>query len=260
MKRLIKECGLGEIIGDITPVSGGLMHKMYRVKTTTGTYAVKCLNPEIMKRQGVMDNYARAERFECILEENGLPIVPALSFAGKKMLEADGQYCYIFKWQEGSITDFNDIKKEQCLQAGELLGRIHAIDSQNVEQIEPELSNIDFKAYLKAAQDKESSIASVLADNLELLETAQIKLNDARRNVPAMRVISDDDMDPKNIMWHDGKAYVIDLECLDYSNPISSCLNLSLQWSGTVTGHFNRENLEAFFGGYLNAYDNGFRS
>lgn len=61
LKKLIKECGLGEVIGDITPVSGGLMHKMYRVDTTTGTYAVKCLNPEIMKRPGVMDNYARAD-------------------------------------------------------------------------------------------------------------------------------------------------------------------------------------------------------
>lgn len=260
LKKLIKECGLGEVIGDITPVSGGLMHKMYRVKTTTGTYAVKCLNPEIMKRPGVMDNYARAERFERILEENRLSIVPALSFAGRKMLEADGQYCYIFKWQEGSITDFNDIKKEQCRKAGELLGRIHAIDSQNVEQTEPELSNIDFKAYLKAARDKESSVVAILADNLELLETAQIKLNEARRNLPAMRAISNDDMDPKNIMWHEGKAYAIDLECLDYSNPISSCLDLSLQWSGTVTGHFSRDNLEAFFCGYLNAYDNGFRS
>ncbi len=260
LKKLIKECGLGEVIGDITSVSGGLMHKMYRVDTTTGTYAVKCLNPEIMKRPGVMDNYARAERFERILEEKGLPIVPALSFAGRKMLEADGQYCYIFKWKEGRITDFNDIKKEQCRQAGELLGRIHAIDSQNVEQTEPELSNIDFKAYLKAARDKESSITSTLADNLELLETAQIKLNEARRNLPAMRAISNDDMDPKNIMWHEGKAYAIDLECLDYSNPISSCLDLSLQWSGTVTGHFSRDNLEAFFGGYLSAYDNGFRS
>ena len=75
-----------------------------------------------------------------------------------------------------------------------------------------------------------------------------------------MRAISNDDMDPKNIMWHEGNAYVIDLECLGYSNPISSCLDLSLQWAGTVNERFNKDNLEAFFKGYLSVYDNGFRS
>lgn len=260
LNKLVQVCGLGEMTADIAPVSGGLMHKMYRVETTTGTYAVKCLNPEIMKRLGVMDNYAKAERFERILEENNLPIVPALSFDGKKMIESDGQYYYVFKWQEGSITDFNDIRKEQCVQAGELLGRIHAIESQKVEPEEPELSNIDFKAYLKTAKDQDSPIEKLLADNIELLETSQNKLNEARKSLPPMRVISNDDMDPKNIMWHEGKAYAIDLECLDYSNPMSSALNLALQWAGTVTQKFDKENLEAFFGGYLGAYDNGFKS
>ncbi len=260
LNKLVQICGLGEMTADIAPVSGGLMHKMYRVETTTGTYAVKCLNPEIMKRPGVMDNYAKAEHFERILEENNLPIVPALSFDGKKMIESDGQYYYVFKWQEGSITDFNDIRKEQCLQAGELLGRIHAIESRKVEPEEPELSNIDFKAYLKTAKDQGSPIEKLLADNIELLETSQNKLNEARKSLPSMRVISNDDMDPKNIMWHEGKAYAIDLECLDYSNPISSVLNLALQWAGTVTQKFDKENLEAFFRGYLGAYDNGFRS
>ena len=260
LNKLTKACGLGDIICDIAPVSGGLMHKMYRVETVSGTYAVKCLNPEIMKRTGVMDNYVRAERLERILEENGLPVVAAISFAGKKMLESDGQYYYVFKWQEGRITDFNDISKEQCLQAGELLGRIHAIDSQKVEAEEPELSNIDFKDYLKKAKAQGSPIAPIISDNLKLLETAQNKLNEARKNLPAMRAVSDDDMDPKNIMWHEGKAYIIDLECLDYSNPISSVLSLALQWAGTVTENFDKENLEAFFTGYLKAYDNGFRA
>ena len=75
---------LGKIIGEITPVSGGLMHKMYKVQTDKGTYAVKCLNPEIMKRPEAFENYTKAEALEDILEENDIPIVPALSFDEKK--------------------------------------------------------------------------------------------------------------------------------------------------------------------------------
>ena len=43
---LMKKCGLGAAIFPIEPVSGGLMHKMYRVRTDCGTYAVKHLNPK----------------------------------------------------------------------------------------------------------------------------------------------------------------------------------------------------------------------
>ena len=279
IKSLFAIYDLGNISGEIIPVSGGLMHKMYKVQTDKGTYAVKCLNPEIMKRPGVFDNYKRAEALEAILEENKIPIVPALTFDCKKMLEEDGRYFYIFNWQEGHITDPDNITKEQCYKAGEILGRIHAIqgdievhlctsehdelhlvDHDNNESCDSELSQIDFHTYLEKAKEKESTIAQILEANLNLLEYAQNQLNEARKKLPHMKAISNDDMDPKNIMWHNGEPLVIDLECLDYSNPISSCLDLSLQWAGTVNEKFNSENLAAFYKGYLNAYDNGFRS
>ena len=257
---LIEQYGLGTIEGEILPVSGGLLHKMFKVHTTTGTYAVKCLNPEIMSRPNAMKNYSEAERLERILEDNALPVVAALSFDGKKMISANGRYYYIFPWQEGKITDFNKISSEQSFIAGEILGKIHRIDAQNISPEEPILSNVDFATFLEDAKIKNSVIAPLLEANLSLLKDSQNKLNEARKNLPAMKAISNDDMDPKNIMWHDGKAYVIDLECLGYSNPISSCLDLSLQWAGTVNGKFSKDNLEAFFKGYLSAYDNGFRS
>ena len=251
---------LGEITGPVEPVTGGLMHKMYKVQTSSGTYALKCLNPEIMKRPGVLANYAVAEDLERILEENGLPIVPALSFAGKKMLLLDGRYFYIYNWQEGRITDPRAITKEQCYQAGEILGKIHGIDTHNVEQEEPEISSVDFSSYILQAEEKNSSIATCLKENLKLLENAQEELNAARKSLPSMLAIDNGDMDPKNIMWHNGAPHVIDLECLNRGNPIATCLDLALQWSGTTELDFKSENLKAFFDGYLHAYDNGFRS
>ena len=43
---VFEKYGLGEITGPVEPVTGGLMHKMYKVQTGSGTYALKCLNPE----------------------------------------------------------------------------------------------------------------------------------------------------------------------------------------------------------------------
>ncbi len=104
---LMTKCGFGTVIFSIEPVSGGFMHRMYRVRTKSGIYAVKHLNPEIMGREGVHDNFDRAEKIECLLEKEDIPIVPALTVLGKKMQTVDGHYFYIFNWQDGHITDSN---------------------------------------------------------------------------------------------------------------------------------------------------------
>ena len=259
IRALFRRCGLGEP-ENIVPVSGGLMHRMYRVQTEQDVYAVKCLNPEIMKRPAAKDNFARAEELESELEENGIPVVPALVFSGRKMQEVCGSFFYIFRWQEGAITDYDHISEEQCRKAGYVLGRIHGIRPERTEPAAPELFEADFRFYLDEAQKRKDPLAKLLEADMDLLEYAVQSLNEARQKLPPVRSICNDDMDPKNVMWHQGEPHVIDLECLDYGNPVSACLDLSLQWAGTATGNFRKENLEAFFKGYLSAYDNGFRA
>lgn len=259
LEKLIKQCRLGNLTGDITPVSGGLMHRMYKVQTEQGVYAMKHLNPSIMKRPQARDNYKTAETLEAVLETAGIPIVPAMTLLGRKMQELDGNFFYIYRWQQGSITDWNNITKEQCRKAGETLGRIHAIDAKPAEPEEPELFEADFREYVRLSKEKKSPIAEILSENLALLTNAQNKLNEARRSLPALQSICDDDMDPKNVMWYEGNPYVIDLECLSYGNPVASCLDLSLQWAGIVNGMYKGECLVAFHEGYRSAYDNGFR-
>ncbi len=154
---LFKNLGLGEVSTPIENVSGGFMHRMYKV-TVGGTgmagneaggksFAVKHLNPEIMKRPRVFANYERAERLEGVLEKAGIPIVPALCFDGKKMQELGGNYFYIFDWHNANVTDWNNISEEQCCLAGNTLGRIHALDfdseQTDVSGNKPELSKID---------------------------------------------------------------------------------------------------------------------
>ena len=256
--KLMKRCGLGEVTAEITPVSGGLMHRMYKVRTDSGIYAVKRLNPEIMKRPTARENYAAAEALEARLEEARVPMVAALTLKGRKMQELDGEFFYIFRWQKGRITDANTVTAEQCRKAGELLGRIHAIDSRAAEPEAPELSTIDFAGYARMAQEAGSPVAELLAKNTKLLTEAQQRLNEAREALPAIVSICDDDMDPKNVMWFRGKPFVIDLECLAYGNPVGAFVDLALQWAGMVNGAYRRENLEAFYEGYRSAYDNGF--
>lgn len=259
LERLLRDRGLGNHIAVVESVSGGFMHRMYKVKTDRGIYAVKHLNSEIMKRPDAQENYARAEQIERILEKNNIPIVPALVLGGKKMQNIDGQFFYVFKWHKGQIADWNHITKEECYKAGNILGRIHAIEPRKVEWKSLPPSQIDWQSYRMEAKKKDSEIASLLEQNEELLTLAEKELNRARASLPAMLCLSNGDMDPKNIMWENGTPWVIDLECLDYGNPVLDALQLALQWSGIVTCDMDINKMLAFFDGYLEAYDNGFR-
>lgn len=260
LAELMLSCGLGEMIAPTEPVSGGLMHRMYKVTTACGTYAVKHLNTEIMSRPGAHDNYDRAEKIERMLEKEGIPIVPAITIHDNKMQSIDGHYFYIFHWQEGHITDWNHISGDECHMAGNILGRMHAIALENVFHKEPVLSKTDWHQYVLKAQEEKSEIAPLLAENEELLIYAENELNQARAALPDILCVSNEDMDPKNIMWENGNPWVIDLECLDYGNPVSAVLQLALQWSGIVTCDIDVEKMVAFFDGYLAAYDNCFRA
>ena len=261
--KLMKRCGLGEVTAEITPVSGGLMHRMFKVTTESGTYAVKCLNPDIMKRPTARENYAVAETLEARLEEANIPMVAAMTIDGRKMQELDGNYFYIFRWQKGRITDAVNVTAEQCRKAGEMLGKIHAIDSKAAEPQEgetPELSGIDFAEYARMAKEDGSPVAELLAESTGELTAAQQRLNEARLTLPAIVSICDNDMDPKNVMWFRGKPYVIDLECLAYDNPAGAFVDLALQWAGMANGTYQKERLIAFYEGYRSVYDNGFRA
>ena len=259
IKELFRTCHLGEVLPPVVSVSGGYMHRMFRVNTPGHSYAVKHLNPEIMKRPDAMDNYRRAEKLEQILDDAGIPIVPALTVNGRKMQELDGEYFYIFHWQNGKITDWGHITAEQCRQAGNIQGRIHALQPKQIDPAAPLLSAISWRKYADMAEKQHSTIAPVLRENITLLDDAQDALNRARQALPNIECIADEDMDPKNVMWDNGKPVVIDLECLDYGNPASHVLQLSLQWSGITTCSWNPDLQKAFFEGYLDAYDNGFR-
>ena len=260
LAELMLTCDLGTIISPVESVSGGFLHRMYRVVTDCGVYAVKYLNPKIMGRVDAHENYARAERIESIIEKEGIPIVPSFTIHGNKMQNVEGHYVYIFQWKEGKITDWNHISNSQCYMAGNILGRIHTIEPKNDSHQEPEISKIDWHGYLMKAQNQMSEIASILAENEEILIYAEEEMNKARASLPDILCLSDEDMDPKNIMWDNGKPWVIDLECLDYGNPISHVLQLSLQWSGITTCDIDIEKMVSYFEGYLEAYDNCFRA
>lgn len=260
IEKLFENSNLGSIDQPIIPISGGFMHRMYKVHAGDTYYAVKHLNPAVMARESAVENFDRADALEAVIEKAGIPIVPSLVLNNQKRQCIEGNFFYIFRWQEGRVTDWNNITCNQCYEVGKILGRIHSLDCTKVQTDIVKLSAINWEEYANKAKETANEISDILEENMNLLKYAEEQMNIARKSLPDICCISDEDMDPKNVMWNHNQPIVIDLECLNYGNPVSHVLQLALQWSGITTCDLKLDLTKAFFEGYFAVYDNGFTS
>lgn len=249
----LKEWEMGTLTAKPQRVTGGYLHEMYQLQTTAGKYAVKLLNPVIMKREDALSNFQRAERLEKVLEENEIPVVPSLEINGCKMQCIGSRYFYIFQWVDGKALDYKEIKNEHCKTAGALLAKIHKIEKIN-KPFERDAICEDWDAYIELAHENCAEIEKEIKPYRELLYQAQEEYRLAQESVPDITCICDGDMDSKNVLWAGGKPMIIDLECLDYGNPFLEMFQLALSWSGGVLCHIDYECLTDFIKAYCKEY------
>lgn len=249
-EKIIKELNLGNLIEPISQVSGGLTHRMFKVFTNKGKYIVKLLNPNIMKRTTAIDNFNRADNIEEILKEKEISAIYSLKFDNTKMQEIDGQYFYIYEWFDGKVLKDSEITVEHCKKIGKLLAQIHNIDLKKEENV-GKTRNIDFKYYIDLAKEKESVIYDLIYDKLDILNESMNIGNSVVNKLPNYSAICHNDMDSKNVMWLDDEYKLIDLECLDYSNPYMELYELALCWSGYEKCNIDFNKFKSFFESYI---------
>ncbi len=238
--------------GEPVPLKGGFLHKMYRVETEQGTYALKLLNRFVMQRETAMDNYAEAERLERLLEQKGIPILPALTIGGRKMQEIDGEYFYLFDYYEGKPLRAGEITEYHCTQMGKALATIHAADRESGKEDYQGMS-IDWDFYLSALEKTDTRLYEMLKSCQGLLVESQENGNRARKNLPNLLAVCHNDMDCKNVLWNGEDYRIIDLECLSYGNPMLELFELALCWSGYEECRIDFRLFQAFLEGYGSA-------
>ncbi|MDE6674395.1 MAG: aminoglycoside phosphotransferase family protein, partial [Acetatifactor sp.] len=237
---LCEKYTLGKIICDPLPVTGGLLHRMYHVTTDQGEYAIKLLNPDIMKRPKAMSNMIHSERIaahiaayfarsaENLSAESPIPVVAALEYSGQHLLSAcpsvsdenghpdtaPPQYALAYPWLDARSLFAPAIGAEHCRKIGHLLGQIHHADFR-LEGVKRETSTrspYDWQGYLAMAGEQKvpwlADYEAMLA-NLFRWDHAAV---DAMETINAFQVISHRDLDPKNILWQGTNPLIIDWE------------------------------------------------
>ena len=249
LNKICRQCNLGNLETSPVPLTGGFMHKMYSLFTDQRKYAVKLLNPFVMQRNTALANCQTAERLEAILEENDLPIIPALTCGGQKTRNIDGKFFYLYQWYDGRALKPKEVSQMHCAKIGGLLAQIHTIDRKESTSIPREL-HIDWDSYISLMPQKNKELYALLKDTRPLLYESQEKGNIASAKLPPVLSICHNDMDCKNVLWIGSDCRIIDLECLSYANPLMELYETALCWSGYEEYNIDCNLLSCFVNSY----------
>lgn len=251
ISELFYKYKIGSVTGEPESISGGLMHKMYKVKTETNIYAVKWLNPAVMQRNGVMENMINSERIADAFSKY-IPVVAALNIDNQIVLDSNNKYYMVFNWIEGNSIFPPLIKKKYCYAIGNLLGRMHHLDITvpGVNREKSESMLYDWNGFMVKGKEQKAYWIDTYAGIIDKLFLWNNLSNEANRRLSENMVISHRDLDPKNVMWYKDKPYIIDWEAAGYINPHQELLEVLNYWANDGRGELDREN----FNTLLNAY------
>lgn len=252
LETLCRYAGLGELVSEPSPVSGGLLHRMFRLNTSSGNYAVKMLNPNIMKRETALANYINSERIAKFLSDR-IPVLPAKTIDGRAIQHLNGQFYLIFDWLEGVALASHEIENGHCRKIGGILAEIHHTDAHPLNLPKEKAvvpAAIDWHPY--AIKGKEDCIpwAEEFTSSLVDLDTWYTGAVKAADYLTSYAVISHRDLDPKNVLWLQNKPVIIDWESAGYIHPAQDLIETSIYWSQDRNGEIMKVKFFAFLEGY----------
>lgn len=246
MNEITKGLGLGKMLSEPERITGGLLHRMDKVRCESGVYALKTLNPLIMKRPEALGNMVRSERIARALK-NTVPVVHALENRGECVYSLGENHYMLYPWVEGKSVFPPDITIKQCTFMGDILGRIHEADIQldGIEKIDPEEVRFDW-----AKLPEKAAWLDVMFDNRAKIEKWQSVANESMKVLSSRQVISHRDLDPKNVLWQEDKPLLIDWEAAGYVNPYQEMLETAYYWADDGRGSLNEGHFKAFVTAY----------
>ena len=257
LEKLLEQCKLGKMLEMPIRITGGLSHRMYKVETDKGIYAIKELNSGVMKREKAYSNFVFSEKVTDIAIENGISAIGALKFNNDIMVKIDDSYFMVFEWLEGRILKAEEITDKHCEIIGKMLAKIHNIDFSKIEDTERkniETNIFDWNRYIPLVEEQNKAYIKELKENIELLYELNKNSIEALEYAKNNLVISHTDLDRKNVMWQGDKPFIIDWEASGYINPTIELIQVAWYWSGGDIESIDYNKFEKVINSYKQNY------
>ena len=252
IEKFCERYNFGKVI-NITKITGGLMHKMFKVETDKGIYCIKVLNKEIMSREEAYNNFVVSEKVSNLAKKNNIPVSSSLDIEGNYLTKFDDMYYMVFDYVNGKTLKDDEITVEHCKKIGNVLAHLHLLDYKEIG-LEPNIVKYkrlyDWESYIQNDNFNNMQYKELYLKNYKkynsILRRANERFNESNIN----QTLCHRDMDPKNVMWDNDNPIIIDWECANVSNPERELLEDALCWSGFLSDNFNEEKFSAMFEEY----------
>ena len=247
IEKLIKNCKLGNLQKEPSRVSVGLLNRMYKVQTDKGTFDIKLLNPEVMKRENAKKNHIFAETTSNIAKNNNVSCLPAKIIDGKIIQQVDEYSFLIFGWLEGKAITDKEVTIEKCKKVAKELLKIHKIDFEKLKEeckAYYDTNMVNWEFYIEKVDNKK--INELLLDNMQKFSELDRQAIQSLKIISKNMVISHRDLDLPNILWDSSEnPVVIDWESTGLINPSMEVVDTAWNWSGGQN-YFDKEKFDAF--------------
>lgn len=231
IEKACQHFGLG-VFESAQPVSGGLIHKMWQIKTSKGFFAIKELSRLIKFDEKTKNSYEESEKIARSFAKVGIPSISAISLHGQSLFETDGKFFLCYPWLLGKTLLTSEIKEHHRVKMARVLANIHHVSGLFGEKEIELVPSADLRELFKKVLSTGPSYRDLLMKyQVILLDIASLYAK-AILTMPKKGLISHTDLDPKNVMWDDQQnPYLIDWESAQPVNPTKDLLQLAIDWS-----------------------------
>jgi Ser/Thr protein kinase RdoA (MazF antagonist) len=248
---------LGLPIAAPATVAGGHLHQMWHIETTHGRFAMKELNPRLLRQPFARAAYADSEQIAAAMAHAGIPAVPALLYRKQPVLKCGPLLVMVFPWVEGATLTPGPASPAQAGEIGALLGRMHAL-ALALPGLELPAWRVwrddDWVLLARRAAAARAPWADALRAMLRDLCWWSRLARDASPRLWQNLVVSHADLDQSNILWRDAETpLLVDWESAGYINPTLEVLDAALDWSGLSMGDPDEASFRALLAGYQSA-------
>jgi len=253
--------GLGRPLGPPVPVAGGLSHRLWRLATTRGEFAVKELNRDF-DDPNYLRWYERAFRVELAALEGRVPLplpVPALG-SGACIAELPGTGARpvnvrVHHWAEGeTLASALAVTDGLAAAAGGLLARVHGLRLPPIGVMPAARFMVFGAAHWRTLCERTAAARLPWADRLRVLLPEIDALEaavSAGQDAPDRVQMTHRDMDLKNVLITPaGGLLLLDW---DQAGPDVICgetVSAMLDWAGA----WEREPLPTLMHAFLRGY------
>lgn len=235
-------------------VTGGLLHRLWRVESAGQSYALKVLSRRTVVSEAGRVALERAETVAELAARAGIPAMRARRGVDGQFLQRAGQeWTLLFSWQAGQTLPPTAASPVQCELMGAHLGALHALQIRFPGQSAPSpeaFAQGHFEALLARGERENAVWTPAIRESLAALSQANRVAMRAGLGLQDGWVTGHLDFDQKNVLWHDDAPTILDWESAKPIHPALELLGAGLSWAGQSAGAAQRGSFEAFLRGY----------